>query len=374
MSKHTMMGIVFSNMHDNHLGGLTHRRTTGSVPFGGRYRLVDFILSSMVNSGVRDVGVIAKSNYQTLMEHLGSGREWDLSRKIGGLTIFPPYSSGDNQGIYAGRLDALSGVSNYIRNARAEYVILADCDIIANIDFEKIIAYHEEKGAEITLAYSEAFIRQEGNENVCTFQINEDGRVEKVWLSPQLDGTQNTYLNVAVLKKELLETIIHDAHSRNKRSFSKDILVEKSASMRIFAYPVTDCVLRINSVQDYFDANMALLDFDVRKALFPQDRPVLTRVRDQVPAKFGLGAHVQNALVADGCIIEGTVENSIIFRGVKIGRGAVIRNSIIMAGSVIGDGARMEYVVADHDITVRDTRTLMGYKTYPLFLEKGSVI
>lgn len=374
MIKRTAMGIIFSNMHDNHLGGLTHGRTTGSVPFGGRYRLVDFVLSSLVNSGVQEVGVIAKSHYQSLMDHLGSGREWDLARKLGGLTFFPPYSSGDNQGIYAGRLDALSGVAGYIRNCRSEYVILADCDLIANLDFQKIIAFHEERDAEITLAYRRENIRRAGNENVAVFDVGQDGRVGRVWISPQTDDEENIYLNVAVMKRELLEKIVSEARSRNQRSFTKDILIERSDSMRIYGYEVKSCAMRINSLQDYFDTSMALLREPVRQALFPVDRPVLTRVRDQVPAKYGLGASVENSLVADGCIIEGAVENSIIFRGAKIGRGAVIRNSIIMSGAIIGDGARLEYVVADRDATIRDTRTLVGYKTYPLFIEKKSVI
>lgn len=374
MMKHTAMGIVFSNMHDSHLGSLTRERTTGSVPFGGRYRLVDFILSSMVNSGISDIGVIAKTNYQSLIGHLGNGREWDLARKLGGLTVLPPYSSGDNQGIYAGRLDALAGVSGYIRSNRAEYVVLADCDLIANLDFQKLIAFHEEKDAEITLGYRREKIRREGNENLVVFDVDENQRVGRVWLSPQTEQEQNIYLNVAVMKRELLEKIVEEAHSRNKRSFTKDILVEKSDTLRIYGYEIQDYVMRINHLQDYFDASMALLNSQIRQTLFPAERPVLTRVRDQVPAKYGLGAVVKNSLVADGCIIEGTIENSIIFRGAKIGRGAVIRDSIIMAGAVIGDGARLEYVVADREATIRDTRTLVGYKTYPLFIEKKSVI
>ena len=190
-----------------------------------------FVLSSMVNSGVSEVGVIAKSNYQTLMDHLGSGREWDLARKLGGLTVLPPYSSGDSQGIYAGRLDALSGVSGYIRNGRAEYVILADCDLIANLDFQSMIAFHEEKGAEITLAYRREKIRREGNENIVVFDAEDDGRVGRVWLSPQMEEEQNVYLNVAVMKRELLEKIVEEARSRNKRSFTKDILIEQSDSI-----------------------------------------------------------------------------------------------------------------------------------------------
>ena len=202
--------------------------------------------------------------------------------------------------------------------------------------------------------------------------MNEDQRVGRVWLSPQTEQEQNIYLNVAVVKRELLEKIVEEAHSRNKRSFTKDILVEQSDSLRIYAYEIQDHVMRINNLQDYFDASMALLKPQVRQALFPAERPILTRVRDQVPAKYGLGAVVKNSLVADGCIIEGTVENSIIFRGAKIGRGAVIRDSIVMAGAMIGDGARLEFVVTDRDATIRDTRTLVGYKTYPLFVEKKS--
>ncbi|MBQ7083607.1 MAG: glucose-1-phosphate adenylyltransferase subunit GlgD [Oscillospiraceae bacterium] len=374
MIKRTAMGIIFSNMHDNDLGSLTRGRTTGSIPYGGRYRLVDFVLSSMVNSGISEVGVVTKSNYQSLMEHLGSGREWDLARKIGGLTILPPYSSGDNQGIYAGRLDALSGVAGYIKNSRAEYVVMADCDVIANLDFQKMIAYHEEKGAEITLAYRRENITRAGNENVPVLDVFDDGKVAQVWLAPQKDGEQNIYLNVAIMKRDLLVKIVEEARGRNKRSFKKDILMDKAATLRIYGYTIDSCLMRINSLQSYYDASMALLDGETRKELFPAEKPILTRVRDQVPAKYGLAAKVQNSLVADGCIVEGKIENSIIFRGAKIGKNAVVKNCVIMSGVVVGDGAHLEYVVADRDATIRDTRTLIGYETYPLFVEKGSMI
>ncbi len=188
-----------------------------------------------------------------------------FGEKTGRINGFAPYSSGDSQGIYAGRLDALSGVSGYIRNGRAEYVILADCDLIANLDFQSMIAFHEEKGAEITLAYRREKIRREGNENIVVFDAEDDGRVGRVWLSPQMEEEQNVYLNVAVMKRELLEKIVEEARSRNKRSFTKDILIEQSDSMRIYAYEIEKYVMRINSLQDYFDASMAL--FCIRRCV-----------------------------------------------------------------------------------------------------------
>jgi glucose-1-phosphate adenylyltransferase len=374
MTDSSAIGIVFSNMHDDYLGELTNHRTMASIPFGGRYRLVDFALSNMVNSGISNVGVITKSNYQSLMDHLGSGREWDLARKRGGLCLLPPYASADSSGVYRGRLDALANVIGYIQRARAKYVVISDCDVVANIDLKKIIRSHEQSGAQITLLYSQQNVTEDMRRDITLLEMDVDSRVREVLINPFATGVRNVYMDIAVIEKDLLEKIILDGRSRNQLSFRKDVLVAQKDKINIKAYEFDKYIVRINSIASYYEASMQLLNPEVRSELFPPDRPVKTKVRDEVPVKYGLAASVSNSLLADGCIIEGEVENSILFRGVKVGRGAKVKNSIVMQGSIVGDSAALDYVIADRDVTIRDTRRLMGYVSYPLFITRGSVV
>lgn len=369
MSDNKVLGIVFSNMHDHSLGELTEHRTVGSVPFGGRYRLVDFVLSNMVNSGIRDVGIITKSNYQSLMDHVGAGREWDLSRKIGGLVILPPFSR-TGSGIYRGSIDALKGIMGYIQHIDAKYVFLSDCDVITNFDVRQVINRHAESGADITVLYKKLTVNTESSDMVA-FALDDHQRVVDVSINPGSAGEYNMYLNMAVVERQLLIKLVNEAHSHGHYSFSQSVLQDKVGQLKIYGYPLEGYCARIRDQVSYFAANMQLLQSDVRAHLFPKERPVYTKVRDEVPARYGLRAQVSDSMVADGCIIEGSVENSIIFRGVKIGRGATVRNSIIMQGSVIGENASLNYIITDKDVTIRDNRTLAGYLTYPVYLQKG---
>ncbi len=182
-----VLGMIFANMHDVSVRDLTKERTIGSILFGGRYRMIDFPLSNMVNSGVDEVGVITKSNYQSLLDHLGSGREWDLARKKGGLHLLPPFGRVDS-GMYRGRLEALYGVWNFVRNSSAEYVLLSDCDVITNIDYSPILKYHIDNEADITVVYAKNIISMEQAKNSTVYGINEEGRVTDVLIRPQISG------------------------------------------------------------------------------------------------------------------------------------------------------------------------------------------
>lgn len=374
MMDNSAIGIVFSNMHDDYLEELTRHRTMASIPFGGRYRLVDFALSNMVNSGIYEVGVITKSNYQSLMHHLGSGREWDLARKRGGLYLFPPYASANSSGVYRGRLDALANIVSYIQNATAKYVVISDCDIVANIDLKEIIRWHAQSKAQITLLCNRQNVTEDQCKDITLLEVDEDNRMRGVLINPQMTGMQNVYMDIAVMERTLLEKIIMDGRSRNKLSFRKDVLVAQKEKLNIKVYQFDQYITRINSIASYYEANMKLLDPVARSELFPPLRPVRTKVRDEVPVRYGLAASVKNSLVADGCIIEGEVENSILFRGVKVGHGAKVKNSIVMQGTIIGDKAALDYVISDKDVAIQDGRNLMGYLTYPLFISKGSII
>lgn len=372
-SNRSVLGLIFSNMHESTIPDLTKERTMGSVLFGGRYRLIDFPLSNMVNSGIDEVGVITKSNYQSLLDHLGSGSEWDLARKIGGLHLLPPFSHVQS-GMYRGRLEALYGVWNFIKTSNADYVVLSDCDVITSVDFSKVVEYHIETGADITSVYAKDVITSEQAQNATVFSINDDGRVVDVLLNPHISGACNISLNMFVLSKEFLKNIVLEAASKSLYSFEQAILQGRTHEYRIMAYRHDGFFCKITSMETFYKANMSLLNSDNRSKLFPENSPVFTKVRDNPPAKFAIGASVKNSLIGDGCIIEGTVENCVIFRGVKIGKGAVVKNSILMQDTVIGAKCDINNVITDKNVKIGDMRMLTGSQNYPLFLGKGAVI
>ena len=369
----SVMGLIFASMHDSSIIDLTKLRTMGSVPFGGRYRLIDFPLSNMVNSDIDDVGVITKSNYGSLLDHLGSGREWDLSRKNGGLHLLPPFSH-VGTGIYRGRLEALDGVWEYVEHSPAEYVVLSNCDIVTTIDYRPMIRAHIESGADITVAYSKGFYDKDVNQNATLLGIGEDGMVDDVMIDPPMRGTGNLCMNTFVLSKSFLKQLVKEKMSRNQYSLSRDVLQDKAAGYRITAYEHTGYVARMDSLSSYYEANLALLNPENRNGLFKKSAPIYTKIMDNGPVRFGLESDIQNSLIADGCIIEGKVENCVLFRGVKIGKGAVVKNSVIMQNTSIGSKCSLNCVITDKDVEIVDDRVLTGSQSYPLYISKGAKI
>lgn len=374
MIENNTLGIIFSNMHDTRLGDLTELRTMGSVPIGGRYRFVDFVLSNMVNSGINTVGVVTKNNYQSLIDHLGSGREWDLSRKNGGLHILPPYGRSQN-GIYRGRMEALANILEYIRSSKAKYIIMSDCDVIANVDYADVIAKHVESGREMTLLYKMRDASEENDEDTIILTADDNGNVTDMRKSTGDDQNVKVFMNIVAVNKDFLENLIVSCSQRNLYSFRNDVLLGKMiAKEQINTYEFTGYMAQIHSVLSYYNTNMEMLRKDVRDDLFCRERPIYTKVRDQSPAMYGLGSDVKNSLIADGCIIKGKVENCIIFRGVHIGADAVVKNSIIMQGTRIGEGCDLDCVITDKNVTVSDGKKLMGAENYPIYIKKGSNI
>lgn len=367
------LGIIFSNMHDQTMQELTSMRTMASVPYGGRYRLIDFVLSNMYNSGITKVGVITKNNYQSLMDHLGSGKEWDMSHKREGLYILPPFGRSQS-GVYKSRIEALSGIREFIQKSTNENVIMSDCDEICNMDYGAPLEFHNKNQADITCVYRRGRLERDGTRGNLTYRINRAGRVMEVMIDPQTDSEVNIGAHIWIVRKTFLERVVADAASRGIESWERGILMNGAKDYRIFCWRFNGYLGHINSMSHYFNINMDLLKTDVREELFYKYGHIYTKVRDEAPARYGSGASVKNSLVADGCVIEGSVENSIIFRGVKIGRGAVVSNSIVMQGSRVDDNAQLNYVIVDKDVFITSNRSLMGYGTYPLFISKGSVV
>lgn len=372
MRGNNVMGIIFSHLHGELIRELTDKRAMGSVPFGGRYRLIDFTLSNMVNSGINKVGVITKSNYQSLIDHLGSGKAWDLSRRRDGLFILPPF--GNSAGEFNNsRLETLAAISGFLSGSKEEYVLLCDCDTVCNIDYRKVISAHMQSEADITVVYRRGVIPQKMEEPM-VFSLAPDGRIKDVMINPQIEGECSFALNMMLIKRELLLRLVSECTSRNKCNFKRDILQMNVSKLRIYGYEFEDFLQIITSMNSYFEANMALMAPEARAKLFNSNRPIYTKVRDDMPGKFGLEAKVKNSLIANGCVIEGEVENCVLFRGVRVGKGAKISNCVIMQDTSIGANSNLKYVIADKDVIIKDERTIMGFQSYPVYISKASMV
>lgn len=368
-----VLGLVFANMHDTTLGDMTKNRTMGSVMFGGRYRLIDFPLSNMVNSGISEVGVITKSNYQSLLDHLGSAREWDLARKKGGLYILPPFGN-DESTLYRGRIEALYGAMSFIKHSRAKYVILSDCDVVTNIDYKPIVAAHIESGADITAVAHTGVYSSDDIKTSTVFNVDADKNVTSVLINPDISGTCTTSLNVFVMSMDFLIETVNDAMARGNVSFERNILQEKCRELKIKIYEYDNYFSKLNSPESYFKSNMALLEPENARKLFVPKRSIYTKVSDNAPVKYDLDSKVSNSLIADGCIIEGEVENSVLFRGVKVGKGAKVKNCILMQGTVVGDNAELNYLITDKNVSICENHILTSSPQYPMYVGKGASV
>ncbi len=368
-----VLGLIFANMHEQTLPELTKARAMASVPFGSKYRLIDFPLSSMVNSGITQVGIITKQNYYSLMNHLGMGSEWDLARKTGGLHILPPYGR-EGSGMYRGRMEALSGALEFIQESNTEYVVMADSNVIANMDIKPIIDFHDKNDADITCVYGRGAYTAERAAVQTVLCVNDDNTVYDVLARPAMSGEMNVALNIYVMRRRFLEDIIRESLCRSLYSFETDILQHKLHDYKIMGYKYEGYFEIIDSMKTYYKATMDIKNRDICREVFSLKKPIYTKVRDVAPAKYGIDCSVKDSLIADGCIIEGTVENSVLFRGVKVGKGAVIKNSIVMQGAVIEEKASFIDAIADKEVTITKNRAITGTIDYPVYITKGAVV
>lgn len=367
------LGIIFSNIHDSSIPELTKNRTLASIPFCGRYRLIDFPLSNMVNSDITKVGVITKSNYQSLMDHVGSGKDWDLARRHGGLRILPPFGVQESNALYNNRLEALKGIISFLLRSNEEYVVMTDCDLISNTDYDKIVKTHIAKHADMTLLYYRGRGEEVSNSKTLVFELDESERIVGASIGIRSQAEANIFANVFVMKRALLINLVQDAMARGKHSFSEDIIIENLKTLKIYGYKNEGYFIRITSLNNYYWYSLELLNKEQRDNLF-KGNSVYTKVRDSVPTKYDDNAVVKNSLIADGCEIEGTVENSIIFRGVHIYKDAVIKNSILMQDCIVGQNALVNCIVADKNVIIKDNRQLSGCIEHPFFLAKNNIV
>lgn len=373
-------GIIFSNIHDNNIPELTRNRTMASVPFGCRYRLIDFALSNMVNSNITNISVITHYNYQSLMDHIGSGKDWDLARRSGGIKILPPfitaYANNINS-LYTTRLEALKSVNYSISKITDDYVVLSDCDVICNIDLNDMIKNHKENNADITIAVKKVLLNKEKAKINVLIDADDSGRVTDVQAYPtSFEGEADINLNIMVMTRQYLQEIVLDAIAHNYTSLTRDIIL-KNVNNRIYrTYRYDGYFACITSSEDYYTSSMELINKPgVREELFGvRNRPVYTKVRNSVPTYYSPDAKVKNSVIADGCEIYGEVENSIIFRGTKIGKGTVVKNCILFQDTFTGENVKLNCVITDKNVVIRDNKILSGDPTIPFYLGKGKMV
>ena len=371
-----VMGIIYTNKDDLSLRELTNQRSVAALPLAGRYRVVDFILSSMVNSGVRNVGVIMQRNYRSLMDHLGSGKEWDLHTRNNGLFLLPPFVTQETGGEYLGVLDALRANFDYLRRSKQRLALLTNSNMVFNMNFEPMIRQHEETDADITLLYTKVRRDMElssaGKHTHAFLNVEKDGRISDMEVNPNAANYDTMYMNVLLIKRTLLMHLVDGAAAHGEHDINRELIQPaiKSGSLKVYGYEFEGYYRRIETIKSYFRCNMDLLDYNVRQELFKKS-PVYTKTRDDVPAVYREGNNVKNSLVADGCVIEGSVENCVLFRGVHIGRNASVKNAIIMQDSEIEDSVELENVILDKNVTVRTHGRLIGQVQYPIVIGKN---
>lgn len=371
-SKSDALGIIFPNACDNLIPEMITNRTMASIPFGGRYRLIDFVLSAFTNSGISNISIVVKRNYHSLMDHLGNGREWDLARKHGGLNLVPPYAESGVK-MYRGRVEALASIVDFLEDQKEEYVVMADSNIVFNFDFSKLIEEHEKSGADVTIMYERRTIPESLKDDNYTLRM-QDGRVTELLTNDFRPGEQNLSMNVYVMQREALITMVKDATIRGLVYFEKDILARNLELLNVRGYEYTGYTARIADRKTYFDENMRLLNPDNLDALFPREMPVYTKVHDNAPTRYAMDCKVKNSMVADGCIIEGEVENCVLFRGVYVKKGAKIKNCVLMQNTVVEPGADVEYVVTDKNVKITTDKKLLGTESFPIYVAKNHTV
>lgn len=373
----SVLGIIFSYSERENLRELTQKRTLSALPIAGKYRIIDFAISNYVNNGIYDISVITRDNYHSLMDHLGQGKEWDLVRKRGGLRVLTPYarSEGAGGGIYKGTVDALASHLSSIRRSMADLVILTDASVLYSMDYQKLIERHLETGADITAVYSRQLngyhtvpaglpvFKMDENERIFDLTVNTDDTIEQdvPW-----------GLGCYVIQKTLLETVIADSVAAKRYDFKKDILKRLAPRLKIMGCEHRNLLLEISSVSGYMKANMNFLKPEFRMEFFKT--PVYTKIKDSVPTQYGQNCKVINSIISDECRIEGTVENSVISRGVRIGKNTVVKDCIIMQHTEIHDNCMLHNVIIDKDVIIRDHQQLSGHAAYPIIIEKASII
>jgi len=369
------MGIVFSNIYDDALRELTGVRTVASLPFGGRYRQIDFVLSNLSHSGIYNIGLITKYNYRSLMDHLGSCAEWDLNRKNEGLVFLPPFASGNMSGVYKGKLEALYSAKSFLNKPGYDYVVICDSTVLCNIDYRPAIEQHVRSGVDVTVITTPANER-DGRSMPLLMKSARNGRVSELLVdAPGKKGYQ-AGMGMFIIRRDVLIQEIDGAYSKGYTHLERDLIQRKfnAGEWTVGSYLFRGVVLRNQDISSYYENNMALLKEEVRRGLFQPDRAIFTKVRDETPTYYAKGSRVADCILADGCTVRGEVEESVLFRGVEIQEGASVKRCILMQGTKVCRGAKLECVILDKDVTITPNTVLKGTPKHTVIIQKGETV
>ncbi len=364
------IGLIMACDNQTELGELTKVRTACAVPFAGRYRLVDFVLSAMVNSEIDTVGLATDHKFQSLLNHLGNGKPWDLARKRGGLLIIPPYSPEVDLSRDA-RISLLISALGYLRRCKQNYVVVADSNNVCNIRFDDIVQQHIARGADITVVYQS---EKEKTERDSYLDCDENEKVVDVVYKNDRKKCTNRIVGYYVFNKQVLIDIVEQCRLHDKKSFIKDVIESNIKRYKIYGWCFDGYLRTVYDIDSLYQASMDLLDNNCRKQLFLSEYRILTKSKDRVPTRYLANAEVKCSLVADGCVIDGVVENSIISRGVSVEKGAVVKNSIIMPDCTISANATLSAVILDKNCNIRQGKTLVGQPDFPIVVGKHRTI
>lgn len=363
------IGLILAGNTCN-LGELTRQRTVSAVPFGGRYRLIDFVLSSMVNSGIDTVGVACDYNYKSLLNHLGNGKSWDLARKKNGLLMLPPDYIGkineDNC-----NMQLLANSLGYLRRSMGNYVVLTEGNKVVNIDFVDVVEKHIQANADFTIIYNKVKSR-EAHRYYCA--VDSNGFVNDIVYTNDKKQCLNKMTGCYVFNKDLLISLVEQAMLHDKQNFVKDIVEPSIRNLKVLGYCFGGYFATVDSVDSLYNTNMQLFDVAIRKELFMSDNKILTKSKDRTPTRYQENAEVNNSMIADGCVIDGKVMGSIIGRGVHISKGAVVKDSIIMPDSIIAEGATVCACIMDKSSHIRSGKTLIGQPEFPIVVGKRRTV
>jgi len=369
------LGIIITGGNNLKMKELTAKRSVAAIAYGGRYRAIDFVLSNMINAGINKVGVVTQYSYRSLMDHLGSGKEWDLDRRTGGLFLFPPYLSGKGSGWYKGSADGMYHNMSFLRRSKEKYVLIATGNCIYTMNYDKLLKHHKESGADISMCCRDmSDIDYEERKHFGIVEIDDNGRIIDLQEKPMSPKGSMASMGLYLMKRELLIELLEEGAAKGRYDLVKDILIKNLESLHIVACEFKGYWRSMSSIPMFYKANMELLDPKVRKELFVDNGKIFTKVKDETPAKYNEEAEVSNSIIADGCIIEGTVVNSVLFRGVKVGKGTVIKDSIIMQDSKIENNVSLTNVILDKEVVVTEGRVLKGEDSYPFVVGKSVTI
>lgn len=365
-------GLILSGIYSDGLDVLTSHRTVASLPFGGRYRQIDFIMSNMVNSDINDIGVITKYNYQSLLDHLGTFQAWDLNRKRGGLKLIPPFVSSET-GSYRGKIEELRAALPYLKSLHSDFVILADTNTICNINLKTVVELHLESGRDVTIVSTQ--IKQDDlTPSELVFNVSPSGEVQNIFLNYCATAGQYLSDGIYVFNRRFLIAQVEKYAAMGFYHLERDLLQQgfNTKTLSVGIYPFVGKVLKNRTIPEYFRNALSLTDPAVRDVLFNPARPIYTTVRDEVPTYYGPESRVSACVIADGCSIKGTAKNSVISRGVTIEKGATVCNSIIMDGCMVRSGAIIENAILDKNVEVLGSAEICGSPSSPAIVGKGT--